>query len=74
MENYIQCFLSKMMDDANEDSLVCTTTWIPEEFAIVGKLTKVKDNGVWSDGWKIRRIWKTKTKDWLDQHKKEVNI
>lgn len=41
-----QCLLRK------EDRVL--TTWIPDSFASVGKLLKLKnDNGEWDDGWKV---------------------
>jgi len=60
-----------MMDDANENSLVCTTAWIPEEYAVVGKLVKIKDNDAWSDGWAVRQTWTTKSKEWVEQHQRD---
>ena len=33
-----------------------TVSWLPEEFAIVNKLVKLKDNGVWVDGWKVEFV------------------
>jgi len=73
MENYTQCFLSKIIDtiDGKEDGLVCTTAWIPEEYAVVDKLVKIKDNGVWSDGWNVRMVWTTRPKDWVEQHQRD---
>jgi hypothetical protein len=30
------------------------TTWLPEKFALDGRIVKVKDaNGEWSDGWRV---------------------
>lgn len=33
-----------------------TVSWIPEEFAHIGKYVKLKDNGVWVDGWKVEAV------------------
>src|SRR5262249_48812148 len=29
------------------------TSWIPEAFAVVGKVLKLRDDGVWEDGWRV---------------------
>ena len=33
-----------------------TVSWIPEKFAQEGKFLKLKDNGVWEDGWEVVAI------------------
>jgi hypothetical protein len=30
-----------------------TVSWIPENFAVKGKVVKLKDRGIWVDGWKV---------------------
>jgi len=32
------------------------TSWIPEKFAIVGKVLKLKENGEWEDGWEVFKV------------------
>jgi hypothetical protein len=29
------------------------TSYIPEEFAVMNKIIKLRDNNVWDDGWKV---------------------
>lgn len=43
--NYCQCKLRK--------NNVFTTSWLPQKFAVVGETVKLKNNGVWSDGWLV---------------------
>lgn len=31
-------------------------SWIPEKFATIGKMLKLKDNGEWSDGWEVTAV------------------
>lgn len=45
---YRQCVLKK--------NSTTTTSWIPEKFAKKGKVLKLKDSGIWSDGWEIQRV------------------
>lgn len=49
MEKYKQCFLTRR----NEG----TTTWLPITFAKVGKKIDLKENGEWSKGWKIIKVF-----------------
>jgi hypothetical protein len=45
---YIQCTL------VNGNS--CQVSWIPEKFAQLGAILKLKNNGVWEDGWIISNL------------------
>jgi hypothetical protein len=29
------------------------TSWLPEEYAVEDAVVKLRDDGVWTDGWKI---------------------
>ena len=42
------------------------TAWIPEEFAISGKIIKIKEDDSWEDGWKINRIFGRKSQESLN--------
>ena len=47
---YNQCRLSR---DKHR-----TVTWIPREFAKVGKVIKIRDDdGLWTDGWRVDEVW-----------------
>jgi hypothetical protein len=48
MSHHRQCKLVK--GDAT------TVSWIPEKFAQEGEYLKLKDNGVWEDGWKVEFV------------------
>ncbi len=46
-------------------------SWIPEEFAVKGKIIKLRDeDGVWDDGWKVNEAYSTRleTHDLPDPH------
>ena len=49
MINYTQCELKRQNGDR-------TISWIPQSFAIEGKYLKLKDEGVWTNGWKVERV------------------
>jgi len=48
--NYKQCQLNK--------GTRVLVTWLPENYAKVGKVLKLKDD----DGWVVREVWATTTK------------
>ena len=49
MPNYYrQCKMQK------HDSF--QTSFLPEEFAIKNKVIKLRDNGVWDDGWQVIEV------------------
>ena len=33
-----------------------TTSWLPEKFAVVGKVLRLRCVGTWSDGWCVVRV------------------
>lgn len=45
---YIQCKLQK----ENRYQV----SWIPEKFAVLNKILKLKENEIWEDGWKVIEI------------------
>lgn len=60
-QNYTQCKLKK------ENTY--QTSWIPSEFAKVGKILKLKDEdtGVWTDGWVVEAAYNTRS--WQEVNK-----
>lgn len=50
---FCQCRLSKKNGNASTTSQV---TWIPEKFAKIGDMLKLKNNDVWVDGWKVESV------------------
>lgn len=38
-----------------------TYSWIPKKFAVKGKFIKLKNDGVWEDGWQVVEVWSTRT-------------
>jgi hypothetical protein len=47
---YKQCCLSKPTPTGH----IQTVIWIPEEFGVVGKVLKLKTDGVWNNGWIVK--------------------
>ncbi len=48
---YTQCKLSK--------NNIIQITWLPSEFAVVGRIVKLKETGDWDDGWKVDEAYLT---------------
>lgn len=42
--------------NANRESQKIKTSWVPEKFAEVGKVLKLKENGEWEDGWEVVHV------------------
>ena len=32
-------------------------TWLPASYAVEGKVLRLQDNGVWSDGWVVSEVY-----------------
>lgn len=47
-DTYFQCSLKR-----KTGTLV---SFIPENFAVLGKIVKLKDDGKWTNGWKVEAI------------------
>lgn len=47
-----QCTLECQLEAA----VARVVSWIPAKFAVRGKTLKLKDNGVWTDGWKVMSV------------------
>ena len=52
MKMYSQCMLMKK----NKLKIA----WIPSKFAFIGRMIKIKNNGIWQDGWKVMNVYKTR--------------
>jgi hypothetical protein len=60
--NYKQCCLMK-----NDKKL--QVAWIPEKYAIIDKILKLKVNNTWQNGWKVYAVYNsTKTEESLEKH------
>jgi len=46
---YKQCRLEKREGSAR----LQRTTWLPVQFAVEGETLKLKDNGTWTDEWRV---------------------
>jgi hypothetical protein len=60
--NYKQCCL------INDDKKI-KVAWIPEKYAIEGKLLKLKVNNNWQNGWRVWFVYNSiKTEESLARH------
>lgn len=60
---YRQCYLCK------NDNMF-QTSWIPEKFAVLNKVLKLRDpDGEWDNGWVVRRVSQNRIHDTPDSHK-----
>jgi hypothetical protein len=53
---YRQCVLKRK----TEDGVVIQTSYLPERYAKVGEVLKLKDGGVWTDGWVVESVGELK--------------
>lgn len=50
--NYQQCTMRRPLDEGS----VVTTSYIPQRFAKVGEVLKLKDKDAWVDGWIVEKV------------------
>lgn len=48
---YTQCLLKR--------NALRQVSWIPEKFAVVGNGLRLKESGIWVDGWEVMQVWQT---------------
>jgi len=60
---YTQCELVKQN--------VFQVAWIPTQFAVVGKIIKIKENGRWNDGWKVKHIFGIRFFEDVEEHERD---
>jgi hypothetical protein len=46
---YKQCRLERREGTARIERM----SWLPEKYAVAGSVVRLRDNGTWTDGWKI---------------------
>lgn len=71
---YVQCELKKQI---SEDVYKLDMAWIPEKFAILNNIIKIKKDGKWDSGWKViyigakmkAEIVEANERDYLKQRK-----
>jgi hypothetical protein len=50
-ETYCQCTLERQVPEGKQTIV----SWIPEQFATVGEIRKLKNaEGIWSEGWIVK--------------------
>ena len=57
---YKQCILQKQVDDKRIREM---TTFIPEQFAKVGKYLEILEGEEWSDGWRVKLASKVRLEE-----------
>ena len=65
--NYRQCLLARKIPEGE----VRQYSWIPEPFCVKGKTLKLKEDGVWTDGWKVLEAWEPKPAEWVEAHERD---
>jgi hypothetical protein len=63
MNTYTQCELIK--------GNVFQHAWIPSEFAVIGKVLKIKYRGIWEDGWKVAHIFGMRFIEYVEEHERD---
>jgi hypothetical protein len=66
MDFYKQCKLIR-------NNTECTS-WIPEQFAVVGKGLKLKDGQNWINGWVVKEVYSRLAENQLPNFNKDVRI
>jgi hypothetical protein len=52
--------------DKTVDASIYQVVWIPEKFAKVGQILKIKDeNDEWVDGWKVEEAYQTMDEEYV---------
>lgn len=51
----LQCLLAKANESGGSN---LTVAWLPEKYAIKGKVLKIESNGEWEDGWVVDTVYK----------------
>jgi hypothetical protein len=72
-QGYRQCCLVRESGGVSSEQV----SYIPEQFAKKGEFVKLKDNGVWSDGWLVSSVgaFSDHPPDWrkaIRGHRKET--
>lgn len=50
----LQCLLAKTNESGGSN---LTVAWLPEKYAITGKILKIQNNGEWEDGWVVDTVY-----------------
>lgn len=62
---YHQCVLSRQ----NASSVSTLVSWIPEDFATIGRAVKLKsEDGTWVEGWKVREVGSRQEAAYVENH------
>lgn len=54
---YKQCKLVFFRNDGISIGCRTQVSWIPADYAVKGKYIKLKEDGMWSDDWKVSEIY-----------------
>lgn len=57
----------------NDGGIQVHIAWIPEEFAKVGKVLKLKDpiSGEWDDGWVVQSVYARQAEEFVLEHSQD---
>jgi hypothetical protein len=57
MTQYKQCILTRK----TAKGTLTEVSWLPEKFAVKGSYVKLKNDGVWEDGWLVQGVYDSAT-------------
>jgi hypothetical protein len=55
METLTQCCMKRKTEHGD----ITQTSWIPSKFAKLDEYVKLKENGAWTDGWRVVAVYDT---------------
>ena len=58
--NYTQCKINKKYK--------FDIAWIPSKFATIGKIIKIKIDGIWNNGWSVIDVYSSNSEDHILEH------
>lgn len=58
--NYTQCKINK------KDKF--DIAWIPSKFANIGRIIKIKIDGIWNNGWSVIDVYSSNSEDHILEH------
>ena len=63
--HYKQCTLRQLKSNW------VRTSWIPEQFAVEGRILEIKEGEEWTDGWKVVDVFTRASEDYVREHERD---
>lgn len=68
--NFKQCHLTRPRK-GHGLAVAHYTTWLPEEFARVGRVVDLKFLYGWEEGWTVRDVYTTRPEEYVREHERD---